>query len=412
MDCSVDRLRLQDLVTLCVVTLLCIGVLMVQSAAMQVTGHLGWSWTDRGTRHLMYAGLAVAAFLVCGRLDYRRLLGQSESILLARPVWLMALATLLCAAVLVPGIGKEVNGARRWIVLGPIQVQPSEIAKWAVVIFLAWWLTRAPLDLRKFRTLLVTLLPIAAACLFIVIEDFGTAVLIGLCSLAMLCCSRVKKWQLLLLIPPVLAAGAWFILHKEYRMRRMMSFMDPWAAPRGEGYHMVQSLLSFSTGGLTGRGIGNGVQKLGYLPEDTTDFIFAVVCEELGLFGAMMVIAMYAGLLYVAWQVIRSHRDSLGRMLAFGIAAMVCLQATINIAVATVSVPTKGLSLPLVSAGGSGMVIACAALGLLCSVCRQHHTEPIIQPISPAPPAKTDPIEAAFRARVKESDWREWTVAG
>ena len=255
----------------------------------------------------------------------------------------------------------------------------------------------------RFRNLLFTLAPIAAMCLLIIIEDFGTAVLIGLCAFAMLLCSRVKKWQIFTLIPLVLAVAALFIMHKEYRLRRMLAFLDPWATPRGEGYHMVQSLLSFSTGGITGKGLGNGVQKLGYLPEDTTDFIFAVVCEELGLFGALMVISMYFGTIYVAWQVIRSNRDSFGRMLAFGIAAMVCLQAAINIAVATVSVPTKGLSLPLVSAGGSGLVIACAALGLLCSVCRYRHSE---VPLEIPPPAAAPP-----RQNVTEADWAEWTRA-
>ena len=151
--------------------------------------------------------------------------------------------------------------------------------------------------------------------------------------------------------------------------------MDPFAAPQGDGYHMIQSLLSFSTGGVRGRGLGNGIQKLGYLPEDTTDFIFAVICEELGLFGAVLTVTLYLGVLYVAWQVIRQKRDDFGRMLAFGIASMIGLQAAINIAVATVSVPTKGLSLPLISAGGSGLVITCAALGLLLSVTRYEHLE-------------------------------------
>ena len=404
MDCPVDRLRLQDLVTLCVASLLCLGALMVQSAAMNVSGHLGWQWTDRGVRHLIYAGIAFITFLIVGRLDYTRLLGGSPRSPWRSPiVWVLGVATFLCAMVLVPGIGLEKNGARRWLPLGPVQVQPSEIAKWATVLFLAWWLTLGKSDLSRFRSLMVMLAPIGAACLFIVIEDFGTAVLIGLCAFAMLLCSgRVKKWHLLMLIPPLLAAAAWFIMHKEYRLRRMMAFLDPWAAPRGEGYHMVQSLLSFSTGGITGKGLGNGVQKLGYLPEDTTDFIFAVVCEELGLFGALLTIAMYAGIAFVAWQIIRSRRDSFGRFLAFGIATMVCLQAVINIAVATVSVPTKGLSLPLVSAGGSGLVIACGALGLLASVCRFEHAEDRL----PDPAARPD------NHRVGESDWQAWTVAG
>src|SRR5213078_3266807 len=162
--------------------------------------------------------------------------------------------------------------------------------------------------------------------------------------------------------------------------------------PQGEGYHMIQSLLSFATGGVTGRGLGNGIQKLGYLPEDTTDFIFAVICEEMGLFGAALTIALYLGIIYVAWQIVHQSRDGFGRLLAFGIGAMIGLQALINIAVATVSVPTKGLSLPLVSAGGSGLVITCAALGILASVCRHRHEPELIDAPPPAvssPPAPT-----------------------
>src|SRR5207249_11424458 len=157
--------------------------------------------------------------------------------------------------------------------------------------------------------------------------------------------------------------------------RRITSCATPYPAPEIEGYHMIQRLLSFATGGVTGRGLGNGIQKLGYLPEDTTDFIFAVVCEELGLFGALLTVAMYLGILYVAWQAVKQKRDECGRLLAFGIGSMIGLQAMINIAVATVSVPTKGLSLPLVSAGGSGLIITCAALGLLLSITRFHHSQ-------------------------------------
>jgi cell division protein FtsW len=174
-------------------------------------------------------------------------------------------------------------------------------------------------------------------------------------------------------------------MHKEYRWKRMTAFLDPFASPEGDGYHMIQSLLSFATGGLSGTGLGRGVQKLGYLPEDTTDFIFAVICEETGIFGALMVIALYLGILFVSWQVIRQKQDPFGRLLAFGIGAMISLQALINIAVATVSVPPKGMSLPLVSAGGSGLVITCAALGLLSSVCRSSAEDEVEDTVSAAP---------------------------
>lgn len=377
MSPSIYRLRLQDILILCVLCLMFLGVIMVQSAAMNVTGSAEWHWTQRGTWHVIFAGIGLITFFVVGHLDYTSLVrGKGVRI----PVlWLLAIAVFTCVIVLVPGIGREVNGARRWLPLGFTQVQPSELAKWGVVLFVAWWLAKTPVDVRNFIGFLITLVPVGAICLLVVIEDFGTAALIGLCTLMLLIAGRVRLWHLALTVPPALAAGIWFIMSEPYRWKRMTAFLDPFAAPRGEGYHMIQSLLSFATGGLFGKGLGRGVQKLGYLPEDTTDFIFAVICEELGLFGAMFTIALYLGILFVASQAIRQRRDPFGQLLAFGIAAMVALQALINIAVATVSVPPKGMSLPLISAGGSGLVITSAALGLLYSVCRkgdQENVEP------------------------------------
>lgn len=373
---SIYRLRQRDVLAVCVLALLLLGAIMVQSAAMNVTGHVGWQWTDRGTKHLIFVFTAVVVFFIVGHLDYTKLVRPDTSHKRNPFFWLMALAAFTCVIVLVPHIGMEVNGARRWLPLGFAQLQPSELAKWATVLFLAYWLAYRPVDLdRFFGGFVPTIIPITAICLLVVIQDFGTAALIAVCSLTMLLAGRVKWWHLALVIPPALAAATWFVMHKEYRWKRMTAFLDPYASPQGEGYHMIQSLLSFATGGITGKGLGNGIQKLGYLPEDTTDFIFAVICEELGFFGAMLTMFWYVGILYVAWQVIKQSRDPFGRMLAFGIASMLGLQAIINIAVATVSVPTKGLSLPLVSAGGSGLVITCAALGLLYSVTRHENRE-------------------------------------
>ena len=374
MDVSIFRLRHRDVLALCVLALLVLGVIMVQSASMKITGVVGWGWSRDGTRDAMFAGIALLTFIIVGHIDYTHLLRGTSTFFRNPVMWIVAIAFAACAAVLVPHVGIEVNGARRWLPLGICQVQPSELAKWAVVIFLAWWLTARPLDLNKFTTFILTLLPIIALCLLIVIQDFGTSALIAVCALTMLLVGKVRMRHLLIVIPPALGAAFWFVFHKDYRWRRMTAFLDPYSNPR-EGYHIIQSLLSFATGGVTGKGLGNGIQKLGYLPEDTTDFIFAVICEELGLFGALMTVALYLGILFVTWQVIRQKRDSFGRMLAFGVGSMVTLQAMINIAVATVSVPTKGLSLPLVSAGGSGLIITCAALGLLYSVNRFEHTE-------------------------------------
>lgn len=394
MQPSIYHLRLQDILTLCVLSLLFLGVIMVQSASMSVSADGAWQWSDRATRHVIFAAIALIAFFAVGHIDYTKIFRGG---FLANPIlWFLALAGLACFAVLIPGVGTEVNGARRWLPLGITQVQPSELGKWSIVLFLAWWLTARPINIDKFSGFIVTLIPVGAICLLVVIEDLGTAALIGVFALAMCLAGRIKLWHLAVIIPPALAAGAWFLMHKEYRWRRMTAFVDPYAAPQAEGYHMIQSLLSFATGGVFGTGLGRGVQKLGYLPEDTTDFIFAVICEELGLFGAMLTIALYLGILFVAWQAIRSKRDSLGQLLAFGIGSMITLQALINVAVATVSVPPKGMSLPLVSAGGSGLIITSAALGLLYSVCRhQHDPQPETTP-SPTPetPIPTDLLPA------------------
>ena len=377
MDDSIYRLRHRDILALCVMALLSLGIIMVQSAAMTVSGDVRWQWNASGSRHILFAGIALIVFFVVGNIDYRRLAKPRASVWLHPITWSLIIASVACLLVLVPQIGMEVNGARRWLPLGITQVQPSELAKWAAVLFLSYWLTHRPINLDKFTGFIVTLIPIGVVCLLVVIQDFGTAALIAICSFTMLLAGRVKLWHILIVVPPALCAAAWFVMHKEYRWRRMTSFLDPWANPQGEGYHMVQSLLSFSTGGPSGRGLGNGIQKLGYLPEDTTDFIFAVICEELGLFGALLTVALYMGILYVAWQTIRTCNDKFGRLLAFGVASMIGLQAMINIAVATVSVPTKGLSLPLISAGGSGLVITCAALGLLFSVMKYSEMEQV-----------------------------------
>jgi cell division protein FtsW len=380
MDPSIYRLRQRDILAFCVLALLCLGVVMVQSASMHVTGKLGWYWSALGLKQLGFALLGIVAFLAVGHWDYFRITKPTRWVVTHPVIWFFLLTAFLNLIVLVPHVGISRNGARRWLPIGITQIQPSELAKWAVVIFLAWWLTRRPhaqgwCSTDKFFTgFLPTLIPIGLMCLLVVIQDFGTAALIALCGLTMLLAGRIKWWHLLVIIPPVLCVGLWFIMHKEYRWRRMTSFINPWADPQREGYHMIQSLLSFSTGGITGRGLGNGIQKLGYLPEDTTDFIFSVICEELGLFGALLTVALYLGVLYVAWQAVKQKRDDFGRLLAFGTGAMIGLQAMINIAVATVSVPTKGLSLPLISAGGSGIVITCCALGMLYSITKHAHS--------------------------------------
>jgi cell division protein FtsW len=407
MEVSIYHLRTRDVLTLCVLSLLLLGIVMVQSASAGAAMRTDWQWSASGVKDAIFAGVGLATFFLVGMLNYAWL-GRIRSSGWKSPVlWILIATALANVLVLIPHIGVSVNGARRWLRLGPVQIQPSELAKWAVVIYLAFWLSRRPLNLdRFFLGFLPTLIPIVALCLLVIIEDFGTAMLIAVSALVMLIAGKVKWWHILVIVPPVLAAGLWFVMHKEYRWRRITAFANPYAAPQREGYHMIQSLLSFATGGWTGRGLGNGIQKLGYLPEDTTDFIFAVICEELGIFGAMLTVALYLGLLFCAWQTVKMKVDSFGRLLAFGVGTMVSMQALINIAVATVSVPTKGLSLPLVSAGGSGLIITCAALGLLRSASRfKNQPDPVVATEAASPPRRP-------AHRVSESLWKKYTTSG
>lgn len=418
MEDSIYRMRHADVLSLCVLGLLAFGVVMVQSASMNPTGPLDsqlhelsaqrkaalagkpnpadaarinrdfdgrvalvtrqfldrpshWFWSPTAIKQFGFAVAAFLTFLLVGRIDYSRL---ARGAMWRNPIlWGLLFAAVACAAVLVPGVGREMNGARRWISLGVTQFQPSELGKWVVVVFLAWWLSHRKVPVEQFKGLCWTLLPVVAIAGLVVIQDFGTAALILLGAVILLIVGRAKIWHLAVMAAPLLLAGAYAVIRKPYRLERILAFRDPFADPQGKGYHMIQALLSFSTGGVFGRGLGNGVQKLGYLPEDTTDFIFAVICEETGLFGAMLTVALYVGIIHVTFQVVRQSRDAFGRMLAFGIGTMIGLQALINIAVATVSVPTKGLSLPLISAGGTGLIITCAALGLLQSVTLHQH---------------------------------------
>jgi cell division protein FtsW len=392
MDLSIYRLRTTDCLVLCVVCLLALGVIMVQSASANVTAATatagGWSLYGAGTKQLFFALLAFTAFLLVGRINIASLCGPAKSWRSNRIGWIMAIALIGNIIVLIPHVGLSLNHSRRWLPLGPLTFEPSELAKWAVVVYLAFVLSARPLNLDKFfKGFLPLVLPVGVLVTLVVIQDFGTATLIGLVALAMLLAGRVRWRHLFIVVPPVVAAGVLFVTHTAYRWQRITAFLNPYAVQQKEGYQLIQSLLSFATGGWTGRGLGNGIQKLGYLPEDTTDFIFSVICEELGFFGALLTVALYVGIIYVTWQGIRQRRSELelasgnsylpdfGRMVAFGIGGMVCLQAVINIAVATVSVPTKGLSLPLISSGGTGLIITSSALGLLLSICREELSE-------------------------------------
>ncbi len=380
MGSSIYKLRPCDILLLSVVALLLFGVLMVQSASVDLATYAPFTLTPEGLRQLIFAVGSIGLMLLFSRtkLSAFGLAGVRAG---TNPVvWFFIAAMVLVALVYVPGLGVKVNASQRWLKIGPVRFQPSEIAKWAVVCWTAWRLAFFENNHKKFTGFVATLTPVAAICLLVVVKDFGTAALIGACVLAMLVVGRVRWWHLAVVLPPVLAAGFWFVSHTAYRWKRITIFSDPWAEPRGAGFHMVQSILSFSSGGIVGRGLGNGVQKLGYLPEDTTDFIFSIIAEELGLFGALFAIVLFVGIMFAAWQTLKALARGpeaeqpgvrFAFLLTFGISAMILVQAAINMAVATVSVPTKGLPLPFISFGGTGLICCGAAVGLLHAICRQ-----------------------------------------
>jgi cell division protein FtsW len=215
---------------------------------------------------------------------------------------------------------------------------------------------------------------IAVACALIVVEDFGTAALIAAVCGALLLAGGARWWQLLMLAPPAIGVCAWAIVTSPYRMQRLMTFLHPWQDPKGAGYHPIQSMLAFAEGGLAGSGLGGSIQKF-YLPEDTTDFLFPIIAEELGLAGAATIVALFLVILWVGFGVIKDCRDTFSRLLGLGVLLMLGTQAAMNIAVTTVVVPTKGIALPLVSAGGTGWVVTAAAVGLLAALDNANHLE-------------------------------------
>jgi len=361
-----------------VISLLGVAVIMVASAGMSIAGEPVTIASLLTGRTAIYAVLAVVAMVLVGGYDLRRLAARRG---FANPaLWLLLLAVALCALALVPGLGRNVNGASRWLYIGPtswnFSFQPSELAKWAMVIALAWWGARQADRMRSFtRGLLPALLMLAVVCGLIVKEDLGTATLIGVVGLGVLIAAGARLWHILVLLPAAAAAVVAFIVTSPYRMRRITAFLDPWADPEDTGYHLIQSLIAIAGGGPTGRGLGNGVQKFGYLPEDTTDFIFAVVCEELGLAGAVLIVALYVALLLIGLAIVRECRHAFGRLLGLGILLTIGLQALLNIAVVTGMVPTKGIALPLLSSGGTGWVLTASAIGLLTALDRTTRLE-------------------------------------
>lgn len=315
-------------------------------------------------KQALSAGLGLAAFCFATKFNYHYL----KSPLVYGLIAAATLATLV--AILLPGLGAIRNGAGRWIQIGGLQFQPSELAKVAVIILLAVMLTHRR---ERITALFRGFIPCMALVVFFAglvaaQKDFGGPVVICVVGTIMVFVAGARWSHLIASAFPLGGAAAWLIVTDPERVSRLMIYLDPWQDPMDEGYNLIQSMAAFARGGLFGQGAGAGEQKLHYLPAAHTDFIFAVWGEEMGLMGTLFLVALFAALFLFSSRVAAYAPDFFGSMLATGIGALFTLQATINMAVATGLVPTKGLTLPFVSAGGTSLIVNMALAGILLNI--------------------------------------------
>jgi cell division protein FtsW len=285
---------------------------------------------------------------------------------------MLPLCLLALLMVLAPGVGSARGGAQRWIAFGGFSLQPAEFVKLGMVLYLARWISRHRGELHNFRNGVLPALACVGACCALMLgqPDFGTAVILGLLLLLMLYVGGARPAHLLGL---VLCGSVGILLAVQlapYRMRRLLSFRDPWAYSQDAGFQLVQSLIAFGSGGLGGVGLGQSKQKMLFLPEAHTDFIFALVGEELGLIGALVVLTLFAVVAVRGFRIAMRHPDSFASLLAFGLTAVLILSAVVNIGVVLGMLPTKGLPLPFLSYGGSALLATMLEVGLLAALSR------------------------------------------
>lgn len=359
------RLRMDDSLLFAVVALLAIGFVMVTSASL----HLGAKGNASVFAYPMHQMLHILIGLVAAFSVAMVPTGVWEK----SGQWLFLFGLSLLVLVLIPGLGKEVNGAVRWLVVGGLRVQVSEVVKLISVIYIAGYLTRHVETMRTSDYGMVRpLLLLSFACVLLLLEpDFGAAVVILATALAMMFLGGARVWQFVLLVVLVSVLAVLLIYFSPYRMNRLTSFLDPWEDPLNTGFQLIQALIAFGRGEWFGVGLGGSVQKLFYLPEGHTDFLFSVIGEELGFAGVSVVISLFSVLIWRAFW-IGKNAECIGRrfsaFLAYGIGIWFGLQAFINMGVNLGILPTKGLTLPLMSYGGGSMIVMCCGVALLFRV--------------------------------------------
>jgi cell division protein FtsW len=338
------------------------GLVMVYSAsAITAQDKLGDSFYFL-KRQATAAGIGFLGMAVAMKLGYRRMAR------LAYP--LLVIAVIMLVAVLVPGLGTVVGGARRWLRVPGISLQPAEVAKVAWVIYLAYSLAKKREKVKSFSIGFVPHLGLAAmlVALCMLEPDFGSSVALLFLMFVMLFAAGARLSYIVGMVLAAIPFAYIAIASSPYRMKRITAFLDPWANRQGSGYQVAESLMSIGSGGLTGLGLGDGRQKLFFLPEAHTDFIFAIIGEELGLLGVAFLIGLYVIVIWRGLRAALNASEAFGTYLGLGIVSLISFQAITNMAVAMGVVPTKGLTLPFISYGGSSLIVLMGAAGLLLSI--------------------------------------------
>jgi cell division protein FtsW len=343
-----------------------IGIVMVYSASSAVALEKFGSDAFFLKRQALFALVGIVALVIYSHIPFR--LYRS----LTYPLLFTALGLLV--AVHAGDLGVAAGGSLRWLRLGPLTMQPAEVARLALVIYLAYSLSKKQASLKIFSVgLLPHLLVLGAfSALLLLQPDFGSVVIFAVLTWLMMFVGGVPLRHLLsalLLVAPLVYL---LMINAAYRLRRLVSFLDPWQYPADEGYQMIHSLMAFGTGGFWGAGIGKGYQKLFYLPEPHTDFIFAVIGEELGFWGILFILGLFAMVLWRGLRIACGCHDTFGMLLAAGITFALALQVSLNMGVCLGLLPTKGLTLPFISYGGTSLLLNMAAVGILMNIGAHH----------------------------------------
>lgn len=352
------------LLTVCI-SLLFIGYVMVASSSLHLSIEKESNNFYYPLRQLIHIGLGLflGGYIATVPMRHWEKIGPG----------LFIAGLLLLIIVLIPGLGVKVNGSTRWLSIGGLRIQVSEVVKFFAVIYMAGYVTRHQKSIRESAFGLVKpLLLFSLACLLLLMEpDFGSAVVILMIAMGIMFLAGARLSQFIMLLLLLAVMATLLVYFEPYRMKRVTSFMDPWADPLDTGFQLVQSLISFGRGEVSGVGLGSGIQKLFYLPEAHTDFLFSVIAEELGLFGVLTVICLFSLLVWrtFAIAVIAEQADErFSAFIAYGLGIWFGFQSFVNMGVNMGILPTKGLTLPLMSYGGGSMMIMCCALGLLFRV--------------------------------------------